>query len=305
MPVKGNSMVSKIGSHPNYGLSLARIFSPIVINSLINYGYSIYLKDVLESSGVLYDDNIDMALGEFFDHIYKIMATSHRTEYIYKNAIANKILLGKHSINTACMLNEFRVGTCKADIVVLNKTSTVYEIKSEFDSFDRIESQVKSYSQVFDLIYIITSHNQLLKLEMILPRKIGLMELTDAYTIKTVREATSLKNQVSPEIIFDSLRKPEYLDIIKTVYGYVPDVPNTRIYKECRNLFIKLTPEIAHDQMLRVLRRRSNNTLLTRLIDRIPTSLRAYVLSTTLSSSQAVKLEQLMRINLSATLVTP
>lgn len=48
------------------------------------------------------------------------------------NVIANKILLGKHSLNTSHMLSEFRVGYNKADVVIINGTSSVYEIKSEY-----------------------------------------------------------------------------------------------------------------------------------------------------------------------------
>ncbi|HRQ29625.1 MAG TPA: hypothetical protein PLU49_06085, partial [Saprospiraceae bacterium] len=36
--------------------------------------------------------------------------------------------------------------------------------------------------------------------------------------------------------IFKTLRKPEYLDIINQYFGYLPDVPNTQIFKECVSL---------------------------------------------------------------------
>ena len=288
---------------PNYGSALARIFSPIVMDSLIDSGYSRYLNDALLSTGILKQVDTSMRLGKFLDVMYSLIAESHRSEYIYKNAIANKILLGKYSLNTACMLTEFRVGKCKADVVILNRTSTTYEIKSEFDSFDRVAGQVESYTQVFDLVNVITSHSQLAKLESLLPREVGLMELTDAYTIRTAREPISMKRHVKPKVIFDALRKPEHLRIIKKVYGYVPDVPNTRMYAECRNLFSKLAPELAHDEMVRVLSQRPDRKALAQLIDEIPSSLNAYVLSAALSRAQATRLKELMRVSLGAILL--
>ncbi|MEI9986083.1 MAG: sce7726 family protein [Aliidongia sp.] len=53
-------------------------------------------------------------------------------------SVTQKILMGKHSLRTASMLNEFRAGSCKADLVILNGTATVYEIKSERDSLTRL-----------------------------------------------------------------------------------------------------------------------------------------------------------------------
>jgi hypothetical protein len=56
-----------------------------------------------------------------------------RDKYVYKAALTQRVLMGKHSLRTACMLSEFRVGDRKADITILNGTTTVYEIKSDRD----------------------------------------------------------------------------------------------------------------------------------------------------------------------------
>ena len=168
-------------------------------------------------------------------------------EYIYKNAIANKILLGKHSLNTSHMLTEFRVAKCKADVVILNGTSTVYEIKSEYDSFNRLENQINSYLKVFDHINVITSDSQITKLQTLLPENIGIMVLTNRNTIKTIRESEGNKKNINTEILFDSLRKNEYTRIVKEFYGEVPNVPNTQIYKEFKKLFCDLPVETVHD----------------------------------------------------------
>lgn len=43
------------------------------------------------------------------------------------------------------MIPEFNVGASKADLAVFNGTSTVYEIKSEIDSTERLKSQMGDY----------------------------------------------------------------------------------------------------------------------------------------------------------------
>jgi hypothetical protein len=130
---------------PKYLPALGRLFTPIVMDSLAQKSYSPYLSEVCINSGLL--DKIDPAttLGQFFEWVYNLLFKNYRNEYVYKNVLANKILLGKHSLNTSQILTEFRVGRSKADVVLLNGTSTVYEIKSEYDSFARLEKQIQSY----------------------------------------------------------------------------------------------------------------------------------------------------------------
>jgi hypothetical protein len=259
------------------------------MNNLINNGRSPFLKEVLLGCDVTRKLPINMKFKAFFEWVYDIICTSYRNEYIYKNAIANKILLGRYSMNTSAMFTEFRVGNCKADVVFLNGTSTVYEIKSEYDSFDRIENQIESYMNAFDMINVITSNSQLSKLEDILPDEIGILELTQDYTIHTIRVAKSVKERAKPEVIFSSLRKPEYLDIIKKRYGYTPDVPKTQIYRECLKLFKKIRPEIAHDEMVRVLYERVNKQDFKDFILNIPSCLKAYAISSNLTTTQIEK----------------
>lgn len=71
-------------------------------------------------------------VADAFEAALSILRTGHhRDEYVYKAALTQKVLLGTHSLKTACMINEFRVADCKADLVILNGTAAVYEIKSE------------------------------------------------------------------------------------------------------------------------------------------------------------------------------
>lgn len=270
--------------------SLSRIFSPVVLDSIAQTGTSGYLSEVCSNSGLL--DRIDskMPLYKFFDYVYNLLFKNYRNEYIYKNAIANKILMGKHSLNTSHMLTEFRVGKCKADAVILNGTSTVYEIKSEYDSFDRLENQIKSYMEIFDHINIITSEPQSEKVLSLLTEKVGILILTNRNTIKTVRSSISNKENIKLETLFDSLRKNEYVKIVKEFYGAAPNVPNTQIFKECKKLFCEIPVGIAHDLTIKNLRR-SNTKELKHFISEAPYSLIAYAMTICSDKAKMLRLE--------------
>lgn len=268
---------------PRFGPGISRLFSANVIKDLATSGSSSIARKVLTETLLISELDPHMILRDFYDGLFARLFREYRNEYIYKNAIAGKVLLGRHSLNSSFMLTEFRAGNCKADTVILNGSSTVYEIKSTYDSVNRLERQLNAYQQTFDRINVITSDDQLEKVKQTVGEAVGLMVLSDHYTISTIREATSQKARVVPSVVFDSLRKSEYASIIKTQFGSVPDVPNTRIYGECKSLFEMLAPEVAHDEMVRVLKERGNCFLLREFITQMPDSLKAASLACKLS----------------------
>lgn len=259
--------------------AMSRIFTPVVMDSLAERGFSPYLSEVCANSGILRKVAPSMTLGNFLDEIYSLLDKRYRNEYIYKNVITNKILLGKHSLNTSRMLTEFRVGRNKADVVILNGTSTVYEIKTEYDTFKRLQSQVKSYQEAFDFINVITSPAQVVKLKAILPEGIGILALTDRNTISTIRDGKPHKENFNSALMFDSLRKDEYTSIIREYYGSLPEVPNTLIFEKCKELFCQISPIDAHDLAIKVLKERATSNVLKTFIDQAPYSISAYAVS--------------------------
>lgn len=277
-----------------YNAGLARFFHSGVLNDLVRKGHSDFFNEIVSVSGIYKVIDKEIALRDFLQTVYSHLCINYRNEYIYKNAIANNILLGKHSLNTSFMLTEFRVADCKADVVVINGTSNVYEIKSEFDSVERLNRQIAAYEKVFDMIHIITSPSQVKKVVDYVPEHIGIMSLSKRNSISTVRDAQPRNGYVSPESIFDSLRKPEYSAIIQEHYGYIPDVPNTQVYKVCRELFSKLPPEVAHDSMVKSLKKRGKCRLLKEFIETSPECLRAYTLSSGLNVKEFIRFRDLL-----------
>ena len=268
----------QLSINKKYLPALSRLFSSGVIDNIIANGRSAYMAEVCSNSGFLNQISPSESLSEFFNIIYTFLFEKYRNEYFYKNTIANKVLLGKHSLNTAQMLTEFRVGRCKADVVVLNGTITVYEIKSAFDSFRRLERQVTEYRKVFDYINVITSAYQVKKLQSVLGDQIGILVLTNRSTISVVRKAESNLASIDLQLLFDSLKKDEYVSIITKYYGHLPDIPNTRLFKECKRLYCRMPVKTAYHLTINVLRKRTNNLQLKEYLQKIPTSLTAYAL---------------------------
>ncbi|PNU21644.1 hypothetical protein C2E25_01930 [Geothermobacter hydrogeniphilus] len=278
----------------NQGPALTRLFSATVIKELASSGWSGLGVKILKDAGLSGVFDPSTTLRSFFDTIYDALFHSYRSEYIYKNVIAQKILLGIHSLNTSFMLTEFRSALCRADVVLLNGTSTVYEIKSAYDSMGRLSRQLQAYRQLFDKVCVITAPSQVENVKQHIADDVGLLVLSDRNTLTTIQEPSSMKNSVVPSAIFDSLRRKEYEEIVRMRFGAVPDVPNTRIYQACHDLFCTLDPVDAHDSMVLVLKKRGGSKRLNEFIESVPSSLKAASLSCKLSAKEQSRFSLLL-----------
>lgn len=219
-------------------------------------------------------------VGDVFESAFDILKVAgHRDEYIYRAAISHKVLMGTHSLRTASMLNEFRAGSCKADLVILNGTATVYEIKSERDSLARLANQVENYKRVFAKVNVIASESHIEGVLATVPDDVGVMCLSKRYRISTVREAIDCPGRICPVTVFESLRTVEAAAILKAMGVIVPLVPNTQRYAAMRDLFAMLEPAALHVEMVRTLKRTRDLAPLGDLVDRLPESLQAAALS--------------------------
>lgn len=277
----------------------ARFFSSGVLKELAHKGHSTIASRLVRENQLFNQFNPDTTVCDFYDAIFNYLIRHYRHEYIYKNAIAEKILLGKHNLNTAFMLMEFCVDDCIADAVVLNGTSHVYEIKSDMDSLERLDRQIAAYLKMFDFITIITTERFYNAVDSRAPKGVGIMVLADGkYQFRRKeyrRDALSNKSNVDPLVIFNSLQKREYLKIIKNRFNVsLANHPNTQIYSEAKQYFKQLSPEEAHDFMVVALKLRRDTLRVVDFVNGVPNSLKAASLSIRLTREERIRLVTLL-----------
>ena len=259
--------------------AMTRLFSSGVFRELASKGRSALFSRLLSMTPIG-QRRSDATVGDAFDSAFSVLKTAGlRDEYVYRAALTKKVLLGKHSLNTACMLNEFRAGACKADLVILNGTSTVYEIKSERDSLTRLVNQLVNYQKVFASVNVIASESHISSVLAMVPDHVGVLSLTRRYTIEIIRDAVISPDRTCSATIFESVRAAEAKDMLKLLGVNVPNLPNTLVHAAMRDLFVKLPSQDVHAAMVKTLRRTRDLTPLSDLIDRLPASLHAAALS--------------------------
>lgn len=270
---------------------VSRLFSSSVVRELARKGRSPVFARLAAQSRLPKILSGSACVRDLFEEAFSLLKTQGlRDEYIYKAALTQRILLGRHSLRTASMLNEFRVGSCKADFAILNGTSTVYEVKSERDSLTRLEKQVASYLDVFACVYVIAGEHHIDSVLASVPDDVGVLKLNQRHRISTIREAVDRPERTSSAAIFDSIRTAEAKMILRSLDVPIPDVPNTELYAALRSLFVKLDSRSAHDGMVETLKRTRNLRQLSVLIEELPQSLHTAALSMPLRKADHARL---------------
>lgn len=211
---------------------IAKLFTSNCLNAVASGDFSSLQKTKFREISNFYNAS---SYYDLYHKAYLDLSKHYRNEYIYKNFIAQKILLGRHSLESSTLLSEFRVGTNKADLVLLNGCSTCYEIKTEYDSLVRLKDQLDSYLKIFDKVNVVCSQQMLESVIELSPLEVGVIELTPKNTLRTIREPiqTSL---LDIQLMMKALRKEEYQLIAETLYNLKIDVPNTRLYELCEKI---------------------------------------------------------------------
>ena len=189
---------------------LNRFFTQYVFNDLVanhtNSTYCTVVKRYLKDEQGKSKSNC-----EVISQIYKYMSKNYRNEYFYQNTMLNKLLLGKHSLNTTTALTQIPIGKSKADFIMINGKAVVYEIKTELDSFERLETQLNDYFKAFNHVCVVTCESSFGKISKLLENTpVGICILTNRNTLRFPKEPEESNDKLSHEVLFKILHKKEF-----------------------------------------------------------------------------------------------
>lgn len=269
----------------------SKIFNSRQLSALADGDFSFVEKVAKEYLKI---DVSKIDLGSIFERTYKRLGIEYRSEYYFKNTIAIRRLLGRHSLNTSAMLSEFRVGKSKADCVIVNGKTTCYEIKSEFDTLNRLDKQLDDYLKIFDEVYVVCTAKNLKSVLSSTDEHIGVLELTSKNYLSEKRPAIHRQKPIDIDILARSLRKEEYLDLVYKVTGRTPNVPNSRLFKECLELLKSADPDKIATSFIEVLKEKRFND--SKLIKLLPSSLINAAISYQFSNGQIAELKRIFNM---------
>lgn len=196
---------------------------------------------------------------QLISEIYKTLKKGYRNEYYYKNTLLNKLLLGVHSLNTTTALTEVPVYKSKADFILINGKAVVYEIKTELDNFDRLDTQINDYYKAFNHVTVVTSESNFEAIEKKLAgTNVGIYILNNRNCISKKKNPTENSTNLDLKVIFKILRKQEYETILMSHYGFLPNVSQFNYYKSCMEMFCGIDISLAYGMFLKELKKRTH-----------------------------------------------
>lgn len=277
--------------------SIAKLFSRSALRQLSQEdGLDAFRARVQESGLAPNGAKERMSIGELLDQGFELLVQNYRNEYVYKNLIAQQLVLERHAPGEAVLLSEFRAYESLADLVIINGTSTVYEIKSELDNLTRLDKQLNDYLKIFDHVNVVTHHSCSATLLPHLPETVGLIELDPQGKLNTVREPLSNLAHLSSLAMFFSLRQAEYEGILMAIDGKLPSATPALMMRACAQRFAQLSPSTTHDMMVRILKQRDRLHSRDLYSRSLPKAMTHFGLSTKLTRQASIQLTRAMAL---------
>lgn len=221
-------------------LILNRLFTQNVFFDMIRNNDNSTYGEIIQR---FVNDPEDKENGTLISEIYRFMSKAYRNEYFYQNTLLNKLLLGKHSINTTTALTQIPISKSKADLILINGKAVVYEIKTELDTFERLDAQLRDYYKGFNHVCVVTSESQYDRaVSMLSGSPVGIYVLTQQNTISTkLRKEPLVDNScLDYTTIFKVLHKREFENILMRYYGDLPVVSQAFYFNKCLKKFSEI-----------------------------------------------------------------
>ncbi|MCF5924688.1 sce7726 family protein, partial [Xanthomonas perforans] len=228
------------------------------------------------------------ALRDIYEAAFRHCRGSARGEHVYKNALVEKIVIGRHSLTTSSVHFEVRMRSAKLDVLIARQFLSAYEIKTELDELSRLGAQIEEYRKFCQEVWVFTCDKHLSACERQLPDTVGLAVLTKRYQIRVARPATSCVDALETDSMLRLLRKQEQVDLLKYLGIDVLGIPNTMLASQLKEAAGRCSVLEIQAKVAEALRARGTNQ--AKMARYMPKSLIASVLAQDLTIPQQLRL---------------
>lgn len=236
------------------------IFSRHIADNILSNDFE-FLKDLIRDYDVRQIGNRIITYKDYLSYIFRYLTCNYRNEYIVKNALLNKIIKDYGTSHTIA-LNEFSVGNSIADVVLFNGNSRAYEIKTEYDSAKRLNTQLTDYTEIFQFCYLVVHEKHYEKYRKEINSNVGIV----AYSLNKGRicfeeKKPAIENiHINPHLLIRCLRTEEYKKIVKSYYGVLPTEMNAfNAFNICEELITNIPEAELHQLFIAAIKGRKNN----------------------------------------------
>ncbi len=232
--------LQKLNSH-NWHLLDTVFGKPAMDKMTLGYGVN-----PLKAAGrYLLKDTQGMNNGNVVSELWRLLKAHRRNEHYYKEVLLTNFIA--HDIERTSALAEVPVlgepgKRSWFDLAVFGDNSTVFEIKSEFDSPERLKLQLPNYRSVFTNVMVVSSlrnsRRMLKHLDMIDPLA-GLLVIGIDGELELVKRPVSDESRLRKESIIRLLHKTELERILISKFGLISEAS--------REIYFRMLREMANE----------------------------------------------------------
>ncbi|GGI15332.1 hypothetical protein GCM10007377_15370 [Galliscardovia ingluviei] len=155
-------------------------------------------------------NNPNMPLVDALDQLYNIAEQSRRNEYYYQNQWFTQFAQHQTSVS---VLRQNWAGRCVADLIDCERGEAI-EIKSDLDSFARLEHQIAQYFTGFTHVSVLAKDEKIRELcglleHMPCGERVGVYAMHEAGDISAVREPRMVIKYLKQRTIYAMLHQKE------------------------------------------------------------------------------------------------
>ena len=114
---------------------------------------------------------------------------------------------------------EMGIGDSRIDVCRINGGSYAYEIKTKYDSFERLSSQMNDYMKAFEKVYVVVPQSRITEVQSLIPDGCGIISYRQAVDNSLVFSyyKQRKKNRCDINICLSSLSSNDLSELLKNV----------------------------------------------------------------------------------------
>ncbi len=164
------------------------------------------------------DDVNELDNADVLHSVYRLISRKYRNEYFYRNELLFHFTRVHSKARDAVALSQLKVAKSRADFVLVNGTAAVYEIKTDQDTFARIDTQLTDYYKAFPYVYVVVGESHLSQaLSRYCDTEVGICTFSNRRMFQCVKDATEKRDELRHRVLFDILHANEIDNVLSSI----------------------------------------------------------------------------------------
>lgn len=244
-----------IMTQPKMLKNFSKIFSASYVLNMLNGQNISHFKSIYSSINL----QEDVKIKDVFNAYYNLLLAYYKNEYVYKNILIQDIK-SNESLHNYALFSELNIGKdSRVDIAHFSQSNHAYEIKTEFDTFARLEKQLMDYAKGFEYVSIVIPESKLKSTLSLVSESIGIKVLNKDNSLNAYRRASSNLDLITHGGLFSLLHEKEFSSLMKKYSGHSVDLSSLESRKLYLDKFKSIDASSLHADVVKIIRCRTKH----------------------------------------------